>query len=255
VRSALVVVSVPVLVACGSSGAQPPPSDAGTFALEDAPFEPVEAGGDKPVVDGGYAIGDASVIRADRFVTKVVRFAPGDCAGFGATKMPGIVQGPPVGGGDEMGGLDVLSLGFGGEIVLSFEPNAIVDGPGVDFLVFENPFLAGGDPTKPNAELGEVSVSDDGVAWKTYSCTATAYPYGACAGWHPVYSSPQNGISPLDPTKAGGDAFDLADVGLARARFVRIRDMRTVACPPNPNKLNTVGFDLDAIAIVNAETP
>jgi hypothetical protein len=243
-----------VVAACGTPAGKADLSDAG-LTLADAPPEPVEAGGYKPVVDGGYAIGDASVVRADRFVTKVVRFAPGDCAGFGLTKMPEIVQGPPVGGGTDLGGLDVVSLGYGGEIELSFEANPIVDGPGPDFIVFENAFLAGGDPTKPNAELGEVSVSEDGALWKTYPCTATAFPYGACAGWRPVLAAPENGVSPLDPAKAGGDPFDLADVGLARARFVRVRDMRTVACPPNPSKLTTVGFDLDAVASVHAERP
>jgi hypothetical protein len=241
-------------VGCGSSSTAPP-LDAGV-ALSDAPFEPVEAGVYKPRVDGGFPVGDAGlVLRADRFVTKVVSFTPGDCAGFGMTKMPDIVEGPPVGGGDDLGGLDVLTLGFGGEIVLSFEPNAIVDGPGPDFIVFENPFYAGGDRTKPNAELGEVSASEDGVTWKTFPCTARSFPYGSCAGWHPVYSAPDNGISPVDPKTAGGDAFDLADVGLSRARFVRVRDLGTVPCPPNPDKTNNVGFDLDAIAIVNAERP
>ena len=54
--------------------------------------------------------------------------------------MPDIVLGPPVGGGALAGSLDVVSLGFSGEIVLCFEPNAIVDGPGADFIVFENAF-------------------------------------------------------------------------------------------------------------------
>src|SRR5947209_8553379 len=75
---------------------------------------------------------------------------------------------------------------------------------------------------------------------------------GDCAGWHAVYSNPSNGISPVDPARAGGDAFDLADVGLAHARFVRVRDKSRETCAP-PNRPNNAGFDLDAIAIVNAE--
>lgn len=242
-------------LACSSSdsagdGDAGPPISLGDGGFVDAP----EQDGSKPQVDGGFSGPDGSVLRADRFATKVVSFTPGDCAGFGLTAMPGVVLGPPVGGGESNGSLDVVSLGFEGEIVLSVEPNAIVDGPGVDLLVFENPFLTGGIP---NAELGEVSVSDDGTTWKTFPCTPGPGPtYGSCAGWHPVYSAPGNGISPVDPAKAGGDAFDLKDVGLARARFVRIRDRGTVACPASPGmKPTTVGFDLDAIAVVNAQTP
>ncbi len=248
------------VLACTACGPTEPMSsahvDAGQpISLGDASVSvDADLGTERPMVDGGYPVADGGVLRADRFVTHVVSKALGACAGFGLNRMPGVVEGPPIGGGDGTGSLDVLSLGNGGEIVLSFDPNAIVDGAGSDFIVFENPFLIGGDPHKPNAEPGEVSVSEDGVTWKTFPCTATAYPYGACAGWHPVYSSPSNGISPVDPVTAGGDPFDLADVGLASARFVRIRDKANEQCPPgSPSTTN--GFDLDAISIVNARTP
>lgn len=178
---------------------------------------------------------------------------PGDCAGFGAESMPDIVFGPPWGAGDHMGSLDVVSLGQGGSIVLGFEPRAIADGPGADFIVFENAFFVGGNSSMPFAELAEVSVSEDGMTWKAFPCTQAEYPYGACSGWKPVYSSPQNGISPSDPAKAGGEAYDLADVGMTRAKYVRIRDMGQTTCPTDPSKKTTnLGYDLDAIAIVNA---
>ncbi len=242
------------LFACGAGA---PAQEAGEISLGDAgPGGSSDVGPPppKPRVDGGFP-SEAGVLPAHRFATAVVSFSPGDCAGFGLPQMPEIVLGPPVGGGLAQGGLDVVSLGRGGSIVLSFEPNAIVDGPGPDFIVFENAFFVAGDISRPFAEPGEVSVSEDGVAWRTFPCTATQPPYGGCAGWRPSLSSPDNGISPLDPEKAGGDPFDLAGVGLARARFVRIVDRGLEACPPNPNKTTTNGFDLDAVAIVNAEKP
>lgn len=242
-----------LVVGCSSGGADVAVDGGGVEGGADAGADASSADGGWTVVDGGFET-DGAVLRADRFVTKVVSFTPGDCAGFGIPSMPGIVMGPPVGGGDDQGSTDVVSLGNGGEIVVSFEPNAIVDGPGVDLLVFENPFLIGGDPTKVFAEPGEVSVSDDGVTWATFPCTATMYPYGACAGWHPVYSNPSNGISPVDPRVAGGDGFDLADVGVKRARFVRVRDKTHEACSGG-GRVNTNGFDLDAMAIVNADKP
>jgi hypothetical protein len=154
--------------------------------------------------------------------------------------------------------LDVVSLGIGGEIVLSVEPNAIVDGPGPDLIVFENAFFASGNPNQPAADPGEVSVSEDGITWKTFPCVLPdggGADYGACAGWHPVYSAPDNGISPFDVAKAGGDAYDLSAVGLTRAQFVRIKDRSASSCAGVMPKPNNAGFDLDAISVVNAENP
>ena len=268
-------VAVVALTACSSSGgvpagsAGPPGAEAGigsgpVASLSDAGWSSGDAGSFEPVPPpdaavkaqtdaGGYPLCDGGVIPADRFVTQVVSFEAGGCAGFGESEMPGIVEGPPVGAGADQGSLDVLSLGNGGTIVLAFGPNAIVDGPGADFLVFENPFDVGGDPSHLYAEPGEVSVSDDGVSWTTFPCTATSAPYGACAGWHPVYSSPGSCVSPLDVASAGGDPFDLHDIGVASAKYVRIVDKIVEACPSNPAQApNTDGFDLDAIAIVNA---
>jgi hypothetical protein len=257
ILTALLCAVVPLACSSSDPASSSADADPGISLGEGGFLDAPEADGSKIVVDGGSAGPDGSVLRADRFITKVVSFTPGDCAGFGLSAMPGVVLGPPVGAGSVAGSLDVVSLGVGGEIVVSLEPNGIVDGPGVDFIVFENPFWVGGDPNRPTAELGEVSVSDDGVAWKTFPCTPGPGPtYGTCAGWRPVYSAPGNGISPVDPATAGGDLFDLKDVGVASARFVRIRDLGTETCPSNPaNRSTTAGFDLDAVAIVNAKTP
>ena len=241
----------------GSAGALP---DAGDLDLGAPPPAYVDGGAADaswPAVDGGFVVGDAGVVRSDRFITKLVSAEYGPCAGFGQALVPDIIEGPPVGGGTAMGSLDVLSLGNGGSIVVSFEPNAIVDGPGPDFIVFENPFLYG-SPPHPYAEPGQVSVSDDGVTWLAYACTATnasGPPYGTCAGWNPVFSNPSNGISPFDVSRAGGEAFDLKDLGLTHARYVKIVDQGGEACPSTGLKPTNNGFDLDAIAIVNAQTP
>jgi hypothetical protein len=258
-RLAALAAFVPLLAPLAACGSKSDPSADGPDAALDLGgggyVDAAEPDANKPLVDGGYAGPDGSVVRVDRFVTDVVSFTPGDCAGFGIPKMPGVVQGPPVGAGDMQGSLDVVSLGRFGEIVVGFGANAIVDAPGPDFIVFENAFFANGDPNQPAADLGEVSVSDDGTTWKTFPCTPKALaPYGACAGWHPVYSAPDNAISPFDVEHAGGEAYDLADVGLTHARFVKIRDVGAPAsCPVDPPKPTNIGFDLDAVAIVHAE--
>jgi hypothetical protein len=181
-----------------------------------------------------------------RFVTGVTSACFGAGQSVGQDKLPGAIAGPPKGGGCCGGSLDVVSLGNGGSITVAFEGNAIVDGPGPDFIVFENAFNPGSDPEKPFAELAIVEVSEDGVRWSAFPCTATAYPYGSCAGWRPVFANAgENTIDPLDPAVAGGDPFDLADLGLAMARFVRIADR-----PDTPEV-----FDLDAVGIVHARCP
>jgi hypothetical protein len=248
------------LSACGSLAGRPAADDGSDASPPDVETPYVDAMAAEvgwPTTEGGFLVGEAGVVRADRFVTNLVDVSYGACAGFGQGGLPTIIEGPPVGAGTSEGSLDVLSLGNGGSLVVSFEPNAIVDGPGVDFIVFENPFWIGGDPQHPYAEPGVVSVSDDGVTWKPFPCTATnasGAPYGSCAGHSPVYSAPTNGISPFDPAIAGGDAFDLADVGLTRARYVRIVDQGGEPCTAGSKKNNN-GFDLDAIAIINAALP
>jgi hypothetical protein len=240
--AALVAASVAILASsCGSTAAPSSANDAGDV-LESGSASSTDAGA--LPADASYTIGEAS-----------------------AASMPGIVEGPPVGGGSDHGSTDVVSLGNGGSIVVSFGPNAIVDGPGPDFIVFENPFWIDGNPSGVYAEPGEVSVSDDGATWQSFPCTptddpsasdgtGTEPPYGACAGWHIVYSSPANGISPLAPATAGGDAFDLADLGVKHARYVRIVDMTREACPDaGADEPTANGFDLDAVAIVNAQQP
>jgi hypothetical protein len=64
----------------------------------------------------------------------------------------------------------------------------------------------------PFAELATVEVSADGATWSAYPRTVTQYPYGSCAGWHPVYANPDNGIDPLGPV-----VFDLDAAGIVSA--------------------------------------
>lgn len=181
------------------------------------------------------------------FVTAVdkVHFGPG--AGTGQGEFPDIVLGPPFGAGDFEGSFDVLSLGSGGEIILDFFPCLIEDHDGPDFIVFENVFFAGGDPQFPYHELAEISVSDDGETFHTFECLHKSNPYKGCAGWHPVYAHPENEISPFDVKNAGGESFDLADLGLGRARFIKIKDLE------GRGGGQGVGFDLDAASVVNGK--
>ena len=168
------------------------------------------------------------------FVDAVVSFSPGDGAGFGQESFPDIVFGPPEGAGDMRGSFDVLSLGNGGEIVLAFADWIIYDAEGVDFIVFENTFIGW-------IEIGEVSVSMDGVEWYTFPCSLEE-PYTNCAGVTPVFSNIDNCIDARNIEEAGGDGFDLALLGIESAKYVKIVDKSI---------LGFGGFDLDGIAIVH----
>ncbi len=201
--------------------------------------------GPLPVVedDAGVVVAvDAGVRPDDPWADRVVRFEPGPGAGYGQDLLPGVVLGPPSGGGEVQGSLDVLSLGKAGVIELEFTDLVAIDGPGVDLLVFENGFTG-------FFETGVVAVSDDGVTWHEFPCAA-ALDGGSsgCAGVRPVYANPALGISGTDPAVAGGDGFDLAQVGLSRARFVRVTDSGANRFYGGPGG----GFDLDAVAVVNA---
>jgi hypothetical protein len=203
---------------------------------------------------GGADAGDGGTGGDERedlpYAREILSFAPGDGAGFGEDDLPDVVLGPPSGRGVLSGSLDVLSLGKGGSIVLGFGEQRIADREGADFVVFENAFYPGGDPTLVFAEPGAVSVSEDGAEWFEFECDAAGDGMGrfaGCAGVTPALEYDANANVPLDPALSGGDGFDLADVGLSRARFVRVADASNAGSAPS------AGFDLDAVGIVHVE--
>jgi hypothetical protein len=179
------------------------------------------------------------------FATDVMSFEFGPGQDYGQDAFPENVLGGPQGAGCCQGTLHVTSLGDGGHVVLGFGERTIVDGEGPDFIVFENPFWIGSDPANPLAELGRVAVSEDGEEWREFSCEPTlGPPYDSgCAGFRPVLANVTNGDgpSPWDTENAGGDPYDLADVGLDEARYVRVTDIAG----------DDVVFDLDAVAVVH----
>ncbi|GEM_PF-3168062 len=215
----------------------------------------------------------------DCFPDAVERWsAAGPDAGarYGAVNLPGIVLGPPAESSPLVGGTSVASLGPGGEMVYRFDDIVIEDRPGPDFIVFENAFFVGSVPENPGegftvfAELGTVEVSSDGLSWQMMPFDQAALDrsrganidenqhreLGGLAGSTPTFSGnwtiPDDRFT-WDPegqggvSGAGGDAFDLADVGMTEARFVRIRDARSENGVPGAAD----GFDLDTIIVLH----
>ena len=190
---------------------------------------------------------------------------------------PGIVLGPPGTATPTTGSLTVLSLGHGGSIVIEFTDNEILDGPGPDFIVFENPFFCTAVPASPAdpwsvfAEPGIVEASEDGIVYHAFPYDAAALTQVTTSCTDRSLLAALRGLAGLTPSFTGdytvaddpllfeagapggvaghgGDAFDLADVGLARARVLRITDPNLAIGVPGSSE----GLDLDTVVALHA---
>jgi len=170
-----------------------------------------------------------------------VQFGTGQSFGQDSADFPANVLGPvaptagptaPASSPDE-----VVSLGRGGWIVLGFA-GPIVDGPGPDFTVFENAFLFGSGSVFD--EWLTVEVSAGGQNW-------VPFPYDSVTGAGMAGRTP-TAAAPVDygnPAESGGDAFDLAAIGVDSARFVRLTDATRYQSP------DRLAAELDAVRRLN----
>jgi hypothetical protein len=169
---------------------------------------------------------------------------------------------------------ELVSLGVGGSLVLRFDHD-VTDDPrnpfGIDLIVFGNAFFTdssfgAGMVAGLSAEGGSISVSADGVQWTPARGLAAdglfptlgwldAAPYATTPGL-----VPSDFLRPVDPSltvgdlvglgydglldaydgSGGGTGIDLAALGLASIRFVRIDG------PPSPG----MSPEIDAVADV-----
>ena len=167
------------------------------------------------------------------FIDEVVSIDYGEGAGFGQENYPDIVYGPPMGGGEHSGSLDVLTIGEGGSIVFSFRDVDVLNEDGTDLIIFENPFVGWTEPAIASASI-------DGITWVEWPCDQSTWE--GCVGITPVLSHPNNCIDATDPTLAGGDSLDLADIGMESARYIKITDAGISGLG---------GFDLDAAVVLH----
>lgn len=141
---------------------------------------------------------------------------------------------------------EICSLGLGGTITLGLKRSVIVDGPGADFTVFENAFRYGAG--RIYAEPATVEVSRDGATW-------TMFPFDSLDGRGLAGTTPTSGQDPYDPSRSGGNSYDLADVGIDSVRWVRITDVTgmILSNPKSPLYDPTLtGFDLDVVLALHA---
>jgi len=136
---------------------------------------------------------------------------------------------------------EICSIGLGGSITLSWSGKRLVDRDGVDFTVYENAFeYFNGIYTEPAV----VSVSQDGIEWLTFPFNDQTLE--GLAGTQPTIGDADVSI----PGAAGGDGFDIADLGLEYIRYIRLTDTTNLILKDkeHPNYDVTLnGFDLDAV--------
>ncbi len=182
------------------------------------------------------------------WIDTVFAFDPGRGQSFGREYFPANVFGPPDTAArperPSASPRQILSLGMGGEIVVGFRERAVVNGPGPDFVVFENAFRT--PSGKVFAEPAIVSVSRDGISWHQFPWDSLTLQ--GCAGLTPTNGA---AVDLLDPTAdGGGDWFDLETLGIDTIRYIRISDITgwLAARPEHPFWDPTLsGFDLDAV--------
>lgn len=184
------------------------------------------------------------------FASELLEQTRGAGDGYGRDRLPDIILGPPKGVGPNQGSLDTLSLGVGGSVTLGFVGLYLYDGPGDDFIVFENAFsIAGNGETFAEPAIVEVKDAESG-AWRAHACdTEHDWPYAGCAGVEPVLAGPARPeLDPTDPIGAGGDRFDLAEhlIDALEVDALRITDARTGTTTGGNS-----GFDLDAVALIH----
>ncbi len=178
----------------------------------------------------------------------------GDFANQNPPYFPGNVLGEPSRDASEtvpaVNPDEICSLGLGGEIVLAFTDNAIVNGAGVDFTVFENAFriLYGIRAGEIFAEPAKVAVSKDGI-------TFYEFPFDSLTLEGLAGKTPTNGnADPTNPDSSGGDSFDLSVVGLDTAYFVKLTDVTEIIQDTSHPYYDPTanGFDLDAVVAVHS---
>lgn len=224
-------------------------------------------------------------VSADPFVDAVKRFTPLASGGHGAGFLPLNVTGPPSGRGtfapasqpSEVVSLHAATGRSGGVIELAFVDNIVELGPGEDFTIFENVFFIGGDPDQRFMEPATVSVALFEGEWHRFpidvvppstvsSTPVTMDPYYYNRGF--AGRNATTGGDPTDPTRSGGDSFDvdrLGVAGLTWIRYIRIQStghgalrddfggdpVQHIDLLGSLSGDGSSGFDLDAVSAVN----
>lgn len=167
------------------------------------------------------------------------------------------------------GTMDVVSLGDGGNAVLTFA-SPIYNGPGPDFAVFENGFANAQNPDTWALELGFVEVSSDGENYFRFPAVTYVQTETQLGNAGSIVPSQLHNFA----SKYGafyGTPFDLDEVEdnelLDKNKVTHVRIVDVVGCiqpeyatydseghvinDPWPTGFPSSGFDLDAVGVIH----
>jgi cysteine-rich repeat protein len=177
--------------------------------------------------DGNDIIGDGCSQCRDEVAEQSaggVIDAPGDLGGgfYDANNAINGVRG----GGPGKGSTDTFSLGYSDGVdnylIIRWQGLRVLNGPGADVAVFENPFAIGGVGLRFMDQV-ILYFSQDGQTWVPFphdylAADETLYStdpshWQGFAGITPVLlNEDTNPVDPFDPELAGGDHFDLDEL-------------------------------------------
>ncbi len=166
----------------------------------------------------------------------------------------------------------VVSLGDGGIATVTFN-NAIYNGEGFDFAIFENGFMTN-DSNLAFLELGFVEVSSDGIHFFRFPSESHVQDSMQIASFIPIDGGQINNLAGKYKANYGTpfDLEELADsVGLDINNVTHLRIIDVVGSinplyatydskgniinDPWPTAFPSGGFDLDAVGVINAKAP
>lgn len=159
------------------------------------------------------------------------------------------------GEGEFVSSLDVFIVGHGNEAVFEWKGKKIVNGEGTDFKVFENSFyMRGTDKKRMSLDLGLVAVSKDGKEWKQFSVKyddsrLKNSPQGkeGFIGLEPVYLHWEDNFTDPQTNEAGGDAFDLSDVGIEQGDYIKYVKLIDAGEQYPDGQIGSNGIDIDGV--------
>jgi len=198
----------------------------------------------------------------------------GWASGVEVTRGPIFIEGPGNGnatyGIDSFGigpadGLDVVSLGDGGEAIITFDA-PITNDVGPDFAIFENGFI------DHYLELAFVEVSSDGINYTRFEATSEIQTDIQLTNFDTVNCRYVNNFA--GKYKANyGTPFDLDElastpgldidnvthiklidvVGTINPTYGTFDSQGTIINDPYPTMFESGGFDLDAVGVIHSE--
>ena len=166
--------------------------------------------------------------------------------------------------------LNVQPLGDGGTATATFSI-PISDGPGFDFVVFENGFAT--SDTTGFFELAFVEASSNGIDFFRFPSTSLSLPENFSGSFLELDSRLLDGLAGRFsyPFGAPYDLMDLPEsqlldksaithvrvvdvIGTSDLAFAKTDSDGMAVIDPYPTAFNSGGFDLDAIGIIHSET-